>query len=221
MYMKQKVIILTLVASSLLPEATYADSRAARQTGRNMPSVKLEAALIEGDSIEDSIDGEAEYFSRNASKGEIEGFKAEFEIPFPNSLLKTKADASNAEIELTLARKGEAYAKCFLDPDTDDEQDDDNQRSFRGSSSDDKDDDDDSSDASDQEEMEFKLDLSKKIRRNRVRVEERIGVCDLNLKQASIQSGLPKVDRGDSIAITLIKDGKSVVLLDGKFRRKR
>lgn len=223
--MKYKSILMATMVFALVPVTALAKRGEDRQ-GRKGSSgvVKLEAALFESDAIEDVLDGEAEYSARPTSRGKIEEFEVELKIPFPNSLFASQVDALAAELELTLSRKGVAYAKCILDPEEEDEDDDNSDRSRSGRSrgrDDDSDDDDDDDYTPSNPSVEFKLELERKIRRNRVRLEESHGVCDLDLAVAGIQSGIPQVLRGDEIEINLLKGAESLLIVDGRFRRHR
>jgi len=216
--MRRKSILMATIVFALLPATAFAKRGEERrnQKGSN-GAVKLEAELFESDAVNDVLDGEASYRAQPSVKGEIEKFEVELQIPFPNSLFASQVDALAAELELTLSRKGVAYAKCILDP----EEEDDDDSSFARSARSRGDDDDDDNVAPANPSVEFKLELKKKIRRSRVRLEESRGVCDLDLTVDGIQSGIPKVVRGDVIEINLLKGTESLLIVDGRFRRHR
>lgn len=130
---------------------------------------------------------------QKASKSE---FSAEVKLPVPSAALGVTnlTDAQDATLTLYLAdSQGVEYAECSLDLKSIK-----NTRATRRAPA--------------SSVAEYKVEIKS---RNNGFLQEKIGVCDIDLDTAGVQSGVPLVQNGDTAEITI--DTNNAIVANGSF----
>lgn len=153
-----------------------------RSDGKSSPddtgTREVKARLSAAPNVSTQARGRVEYKSEGNSRKLERRFRAWVSLPLPSSIpAAADINASAAlSLGLTLSRAGTAYAHCQLAFDAPEAQENDDSPAARA---------------------QYRLDV--RVRGNKLPSSR--GSCDLDLTTEGVQSGVPSIQKGDSVAI--------------------